>query len=447
MIGIGISMEGAYQSVLGDANTQLIAGTVIFENMLSAADHGAINGSGAVKTYETIDNVNVFSLENNVSSTFNAKAFSHQIPNGNLSVALYVHDISKLSSLQIDVATESGFTNYYRCQINQGSGAGWDGWYNFVIDPPAEVVDGVDYSTMTGDTAQRRWTKTGAPSFDASTFTHLRIVMAPQSGETCKISIAGARIGERNNIANICITIDDNYSDVYQYARPILEAYGLRASNAVIANTPGLGGYMTLAQLQEMNANGHECIVHGATALSTITAGDVAAIQADVKVHQDYLVDNGLAVNGSQYAYVYPTEAYSSGSGTTRNPDAIAQALVNLGIVGARAASTQGLLINRYQRDQRRYISGVGHRYQTGTDDSANTARVIKRIQLSSKLGRGAVLSFHKFSPAPGTADSLQISTANFEAICAAIKAEIDAGRARNVLFSALVNDMAAFPN
>lgn len=431
-------------SMGGSSNyTQTIPGTAIFENLLSASDHGAINGAGAVKVYEIIDGVNVFSLTNNVSSTFNAKTFSQSIPNGQLTLAIHVDDISTLSSLQVDVATESGYANYYRCQINQGSGFGWNGWYNIVIDPPAEVVGGVDYTSLSGDAAQRRWAKqAGSPNFDSSTFTNMRIVMAPQSGLSCKISIAGAWIAEKNNVGNISIIFDDNYDNVYTNARPIMESYGLRCSMAVIANTPGLGGYMTLGQMQSMIAGGHECIVHGATALSTITAGDVSAIQAEVAAHQNYVINNGLANNGSQFSYVYPLEAYSSGSGTTRNPVAIAQALSNLGIVIARAGMTSGLLINKYAKAQIHYIAGVGHRYATGTDDSANTARVIQRIKQACALGRGVVLSFHKCVVTPTQADTLEISTTNFALICAAIKAEIDAGRARNVLFTNLATDI-----
>jgi peptidoglycan/xylan/chitin deacetylase (PgdA/CDA1 family) len=428
--------------------TLRIPGEAIFENITSSADHGAIFGGGHSVAYPVVDGVQTIAVTTPVgaSATLNMKAFSKTVPNGAITIPIYIPDISKFNGVQIDISTDSGFaTKAYRVAVNQGSLAGWSGWHNVVIDPPAQVVGGVDYTSLSGATSQRKWAViAGAPSFDTDVFTHMRFGIGPQSGHACTFHIAGAYIGERNNIGNICITIDDGYSEVFEHAKPILEAYGLRSSNSIMANNAGLGGYMTLAQLHALRDSGHECIVHGAAALSTLTK-DVATIQAEVAIHQNWIINNGLNVNDSAYVYVYPTEAYSHGSGATRDTSVISQALDNLGIIGARAGDTSGLLFNRFQKAQRRYIAGVGHRYQQGTDDSANTARVILRIQQACALGRGAVLSFHKIHPTPPTNDTLFISSANFEAICAAIRAEIDAGRARNVLFSTLCKDLAAF--
>lgn len=57
---------------------------------------------------------------------------------------------------------------------------------------------------------------------------------------------------------SVVLTFDDGYADNYQYAFPLLQRYGFKATFYVIARRIGQKGYMTWAQLRDMQRAGME---------------------------------------------------------------------------------------------------------------------------------------------------------------------------------------------
>lgn len=410
----------------------------ILNNPTSAADHGTVTGAGAVTAYETIDGVNVVSVTAaaGVSTTFNFKTFAARlIPDGCLSFGIYVHDMATLSSLTLSVGDNSSFTNSFRVQLSDSSAFPTNGWYEIIVDPFSTGA----WSTLT-EASQRRWVNnSGSPSFATTQFTNVRCVIATDAGVACKVSFAEGAIAKREANPQIVITMDDGWSTQYTAAKPILDSYGLKSSIGIVSTLVGTSNYMTLPQLQEMAAQGHECIVHGATTLTTLP--DMNSVGTEITTQRDYLINNGLAINDSEKIYLYPQNVLRGGILGVGGENLRAK-LIELGFIGGRSTSVTGFMSSKYTGLGSRWIvPEIGHRAATTTeaDETANVDRVILRMQQAVQLGRGVVLTFHKIVPnTPGTppTSTIDIQVSNFDRICAAAAALIAAGQARNALLS-----------
>lgn len=121
------------------------------------------------------------------------------------------------------------------------------------------------------------------------------------------------------------ITFDDGKASDYTTAYPIMKAAGMRGTSYVMSNKIGTTGFATLAQLQEMYADGW-CIsnhTYDHNDLSTIEAGDLESITAC----QNYLISNGMPRGAYQFAYPY---------GAGYNVAAVLAHMATLGIETAR---------------------------------------------------------------------------------------------------------------
>ena len=54
----------------------------------------------------------------------------------------------------------------------------------------------------------------------------------------------------------VVLSFDDGYADFYTAAYPILQAWGFRATSFIITGKVGWGGYLTWAQMRQMQASG-----------------------------------------------------------------------------------------------------------------------------------------------------------------------------------------------
>lgn len=440
-------VSAAYAGSVSVLGLSTLVDQYVLNNPTSASDHGTVSGAGAVTAYETIDGVNVVSVTAaaGVNTTINFSSFTGRlIPEGKITFGIHIPDMVKLGSITLYLGDNASFNaNTFTCQLTNSSAVPLSGWYEIVVDPKSVG----QWATLT-ESSQRKWvTGVGSAAFDTTLFTNVKAMIATASGVPCKVSFAECAINKRNSKGQICFVMDDGVATQYTAAKPILEANGMRASLGIIATLVGAGGYMNLTQLQAMRDAGHECIVHGSTTLTSLA--DLSAIQTEIAVHRDYLVNNGLAVNGSEKCYLYPGNV-TRGATPTGNDggEIIHSALVNLGFIGARTTSVTGALVSKYMSKGGLWmVPEIGHRAVTTTEalETANVDRVILRMQQAVALGRGFVITNHAVvADTPGTAPTVttDIQVSNYTRIVEAAKALVDAGTAENVLFSTLVKRM-----
>lgn len=424
-----------------ESGASLTAEQYVLRNPTSAADHGTVTGSGAVTAYESIDGVPVVSITAaaGVSTTINFSSFvGRLIPDGTMSFGFYVHDMVTLSSLTLHVGDGSSFTNSFSVQLSDSSAFPCNGWYELIVDPNAVG----DWSTLT-ESSQRKWAiAAGSPSFDSTLFTNAKAVIVTDSGTPCKVSFAECVIGKKAAKGQIVFVMDDGGSTNWTRGLPILERFNLKASLGIISTQVGNANYMTLAQLQNLVSRGHECVVHGATTLTSLP--DMAAVETEIRTHRDYLVHNGLAVNDSEKIYIYPQNVLRGGI-LGVGGEILRAKLVELGFIGARTTSVTGFLSSKFTGLGSRWmVPEIGHRAATDTEanETANVDRVILRMQQAVALGRGVIITNHNIvADTPGTAptSTIDIQVSNFKRIAKAAYDLVSSGRAENVLLSEAV--------
>lgn len=408
----------------------------------ATTDYTSLTNASA--SFTTRDGCAVARITTNASasSTLTFKSFTGRlIPLGAIHLLFYIHDPSKITSINIAIADSPGYTNAYIWSGLISNGA-WPGWYQMTIDPPASGT----YSGLSADADQQRWSvAAGTPNFASTLFTDAAFTINAVSGQQGVVDFAGCWVSETMMAPAapaIIFTSDDTEETWYTVALPILEKYGLRGTQCVIDKYIGTSGHLTLTQMQDAYSRGHEFIPHGIGTFPEVggSVGDmrdfstVAEMVADIERNRSTINAYGLTRNrGGINCYAYPSGIYQVSTTDTK----IQQALDQCGIKYARlAAPFYGATIaNRYQKLSGKYIGICGHYYErNGAPESANIARVILRMQQAIANGRSVCFMNHTYVASP--VDVGGITPTDFESICAAAANLINAGSARNLLFS-----------
>jgi hypothetical protein len=358
------------------------------------------------------------------------------IASGSVGFLVYLADMAGETSINCTgyVADGAAFTNHFSCAFALYQ----PGWYFIPVHPPTSQ-------------ASSKWAiGGGSPSFGTTSFTRARLRADFPSGKRPAIEIFGVYENPRSTKGQVVICFDDCYGNAYATGLPILEKYLLKSTFGIIANLIGTGAYMTLSDLRDVVARGHEIVPHGPIggtgSLQNYEAlpDRYERVVADVAAQQSFLTANALTTNGSNNIYIYPQgfKAFDgNGSGNTE----IINALRSVGIVAAR-----GVTDNRYDMPPHPVASKLdlfdlkiaGHQYAGGTE-AANITAIIQRIRDAGQQGRHIILMLHKV--VAGTpATSLEIQTTNLTAICEAIADEVNAGRLQSGTLTSLYSSLAA---
>jgi len=139
--------------------------------------------------------------------------------------------------------------------------------------------------------------------------------------------LAGASPGTAFPQGMISINFDDAWTSAYQNAFPVLDVFGIKATEYAISGAIGdtANGYMTQGQLLDLQNRGHEIEAHSKTHLDLTTLTQ-AQMTDEILGSKQALEAMGFKTITS---FDYPYGAYNS---------AVTQTVKNAGYLGARTA-------------------------------------------------------------------------------------------------------------
>ena len=250
---------------------------------------------------------------NGVASQFRSPTLS---PTWNMSnfttgsVDLYLHSpLTDVSSFGFYFSNDAALSNLYQCSLVKYARQGE--WNRIYFAKSACVVAG------------------GTPSW-ATAMQKFLMYVTPYSGKVVEISLDNLKLGFVRR-PTIMIQFDDGYDEQYASAYPVMQARAIPGTLFVNTSLPGGAGYVTVAQMQEMNAAGWTIANHtnNNTDLSTLTEAEQ---ETALSGGETALTGWGLT-KGIKYV-AYPSGGYNADTLT---------AMAATGMVLGR----RGALINR----------------------------------------------------------------------------------------------------
>ena len=442
--------------------TDIVQGYPILAYPRVSADYlslGLASGGSAPASskFELQDSIPVLSVTTGATGTGQfqliCKDFDRILTNSQIDILFYCDNPQNLKHMIQYVANEvsTGFTNYLQCQLNIATAnlSIAPGWQMVRIHQQsiADADPQYDYSTLASDSGnmvQLKWLVGGGAFAWTTSAKCIRLKFTPVNAAVpVTIKIAGVWAGNRAYRPPIVFSFDDGYDEHYTEFAPILEKYGLRGSFAPIRSLVGTSGnFMTLAQLKELVARGHDVCGHGATSLATMSSQ--AEIETELIASRDYILDNGLSTNNSHLCYLYPLGGYAIAA----HIDWISNALKTAGIIGARrTTSLSGTTLSKHMGlNTILYQSILAHSWSATNPTPANNLAFAKtKMQANANNGMVSHAIFHMMSTVPTA--STDISPADFKEFCAHAADLIEKGQAINMTFSELVREMLAIKN
>lgn len=281
----------------------------------------------------------------------------------------------------------------------------------------------------------------GTPDLATTQILKHKIRVTPRTGRVANFRLLKVQYDVLDTPC-IAITFDDNYSSVITNAQPVLDARGLKASFGVIADVVGLTArYCTIDQLKSWNAAGHECCTHGPRGdygsgnffTNNATLADSAS---DMQYNLNFLLTNGLNVNGSAYALIWPQGQYWDENQYEADGLKIAR---DLGFTHARSTIMPAFFHRKIAtgEHQRYALPIIGHLNGTGGSEATNITNINNAIIESAAKRKSCILMFHEVGNA--AAGSLDISVANFTTLMSTVSALVAQGMITNKLFSKIL--------
>lgn len=300
------------------------------------------------------------------------------------------------------------------------------------------------------------WSKNGfSRGVEEQIWGACKLRMNIANGATGTFYLRGVRIGTQRAYGRLAITIDDGYDSIHKIGLPILESYGLTATLGVIPSLVGTGNFMSLAQLQDCKARGHQIVPHGPdTGVGNLFdrwSTDAESL-ADVRATRDWIVANGLgSLDGAESGcYVWPQGVYAHTDGDS----AFLQLMRDAGWRVGRTASPSGNISRLSGRSVSRSMDGrltqpiIGHLYAGATntaDDATETTNITTitgHITSLRNYRKDGFLMLHQFvRRGAATSGGLGIEADRLHTLCAAIRAGVEAGDLKCVPMSHMLDE------
>lgn len=300
--------------------------------------------------------------------------------NHRLSMWIYLHDeVANYQEITVDLYNIYT-TRYYTC-----------------TRPASRYNKGWNMLTI----SDNEWTTTTSASWTAM-FEKVRIGVKAATGKTCRLTVSDMRMGMEFS-PKIILRFDDAMAGVYVKAAPIMDARGIKGTiyathDFVVSGNPN---YCTLAQIQEMYANGHDIGNHGKAHTGLINM-NYAQTLVEIGDNQNWLIENGFYRSARHFAVP-----------NSQNTEYTQAALKVLGVLtSTRGGGTPTFMPNMD-------LHNIPGRSVLVTNPVATVTGWIDDAVLN---GKTLVLMFHNIADVPDGKSGIEIAyeyaTADFQAIC-----------------------------
>ncbi len=253
--------------------------------------------------------------------------------------------------------------------------------------------------------AGTQFTVAGSPSW--SSVKQFRTRLMAGSGEVYRYAIRDVRLGEYCRPV-VQVQFDDCVATMYANGWPLVQASGLPVTLHCISSLIGTGGYMTLAQVKEIYAAGHDVANHTADHLN-LGSADYDTARYQIRTGQDFLSANGMTRGECHRHVAWPYGVASA---------AAQKAAADLGVRTAR----------RVYGNAAPHPLGDG-RLMTQCYNIANTTtlgNVQAVVNAAIAIGGVVRLLMHKIVNSPAASD--EWSTANLQTLLTWLRGLRDGG-------------------
>jgi len=297
------------------------------------------------------------------------------------------------------------------------------------------------------------WTKVGfASALETQNFKRLRFYFVLRQAQPVVIKVREARVGMGARKGRLAIVADDYYNSFVRRAVPVLLQRGLVSSMAIVpASVGALTAAVTISELKQYVAAGHECNVHGP---SIGTANwfsapytTLASRVADAVYARDYILANSLGSVAAANCVCYPQGVWQSGSYETDFIDALKANGFVLGRSSGPAGPNGRYFHRRFMRKDTHTLftlPTIGHSYAGAANTSgdaaetANIATLLGYVLLMGQLGMDAIINFHHIVDDGAANQPYHCEMPRLIALADGIKAQVDAGLLEVVRLSSL---------
>lgn len=340
-----------------------------------------------------------------------------------------------MATIGIYAGTDSAYTVDINKGFNVASGSGINGYQS----------NGLMVPIMVGQDPTNTWFNSSALNLNTTLFTHIKVRGTPAAGQIVDFTLAKVLVNPKAK-SRIAITIDDGYTEVFTRFMPLIEARGLRCSLSIIPSRIGAAGYLTLADLQRIEGNGHEILTHGpyvnngSGSLISNHATDAAAV-ADAVLSRQTLIDAGFLATPAQRAcYIWPQGTFQRTPGDT----GILEGMLAAGFTCGRTV-TRYLSHSHTLARSTRYgallmpIAGHIRSSVSAVDEDTVCTNTKTALTYAANNGLDTSLMFHKAIADQGVfaaTNNNDIEVTRLVDILDHLVSLIAAGKAENVLFS-----------
>ena len=194
-------------------------------------------------------------------------------------VWIYIDNAANLYAKPVVYFRAEPITKYFSTQITNLK----DGWNKVTLSRAAVNKAG------------------GAVDADWVSITRVQIRICAKAGTTINLTFDDFRMVEDLTTGKVTLRFDDTLTSSYTEAGQRMDQYGFRGVECVITDRVDLTGYLTLAQLKELQKLGWDIISHSKTHKYFITDNMTdAEVEYECSESQRWLIDNGF-IKGSRF--------------------------------------------------------------------------------------------------------------------------------------------------